>query len=229
MQFFLIVQYTKPHDDTTHTFLLSFLILSFSLCLSLSPSLPIDVVAVMAVCGLSYTVTETSDAPFSLPFGAGDRERMNLEPAIGDLVLYSVSECNSSSDSSAGGNGDDRHNAGYHNSSSSSGYSAELPQGLQNDPQARRQQLSQELKNIIFMEHKQYVILSRVSTVRTGPPMPPHSKSILHDAHQKNSVLLAVFNDSRVFSFLLFHFRYFYFFSIVFIVVKYIMEVPMRT
>jgi hypothetical protein len=126
----------------------------------------------MAVCGLSYTVTETSDAPFSLPFGAGDRERMDLEPAIGDLVLYSVSECNSSSDSSAGGNGDNRHNAGYHNSSSSSGYGAELPQGLQNDPQARRQQLSQEVKNIIFMEHKQYVILSRVSTVCTGPPMP---------------------------------------------------------
>lgn len=119
----------------------------------------------LASCGLSYTVVESSGGfAFNESGEYGNEEKIELEPAITDLVQYSYEKKNNDETNKMGGvtsnsDNDSRSRKNYNNAS--------VPQGFENDPQRpRRTHLSQELKNVIFMEHKQYMILSRVRTGR---------------------------------------------------------------
>lgn len=113
----------------------------------------------MASCGLSYYIRDTYN-----DFVKNDETK--IEPAITELVLYPLIN-----DPNNGENNGNQGNSNSVNMKNKNYNKSALTQMFENDPHSdfddqsvRRQELSQEVRNVIYMEHKKYAILARVST-----------------------------------------------------------------
>ena len=116
----------------------------------------------MASCGLSYYIPDTySD------FVKNDETK--LEPAITELVLYPLindpnnGENNNSTGSQGNSSSVNIKNKNYNKSALTQRLENDLDSELK-DQSVRRHELSQEVRNVIYMEHKKYAILARVSS-----------------------------------------------------------------
>ena len=119
----------------------------------------------MASCGLSYGTSEAFNDYLK-------DDETKLEPAVTELVLYPlVSDSNNSENNISTGNNGHQGNINSNNTKHRSYNKSELRLGFENDPYSnshdqsprKRHALSQEVRNVIFMEHKKYTILTRVS------------------------------------------------------------------
>lgn len=119
----------------------------------------------MASCGLSYYIPDAYN-----DFVKNDETK--LEPAITELVLYPlINDSNNGENNNSSGNSGNQGNSNSVSMKNKNYNKSALTQMFENDPHSdfddqsvRRQELSQEVRNIIYMEHKKYAILTRVST-----------------------------------------------------------------
>ena len=119
----------------------------------------------MASCGLSYYIPDTYNDFVK-------DEETKLEPAITELVLYPlINDPNNGENNNSSGNNGNQVNSNGVNMKNKNYNKSVLTQTFENDPDSdfvdqsvRRQELSQEVRNVIYMEHKKYAILARVST-----------------------------------------------------------------
>ena len=142
----------------------------------------------MATTGLSYTTSEITGSGSKFPHTQGfpynnfsvSEDFLSLEPSIHELLNYEKNEINENN----GNNENDGHNDMNNNNNKNnnkihindesfhSKYEKSSARTLlqnddfdpQNAENPRRPQLSEEIKNVIHMEHKRHMILSRVST-----------------------------------------------------------------
>jgi hypothetical protein len=119
----------------------------------------------MASCGLSYYIPDTYNDFVKI-------DETKLEPAITELVLYPlIDDPNNGENNNSTGNNGNQGNSNSVNMKNKNYNKSALTQMFENDldsdfgdQSVRRQELSQEVRNIIYMEHKKYAILARVST-----------------------------------------------------------------
>jgi hypothetical protein len=119
----------------------------------------------MASCGLSYYIPDTYN-----DFVKNDETK--LEPAITELVLYPfINDPNNGENNNSSGNNGNQGNSSSVNMKNKNYNKSALTQMFEistdskfNNQSVRRQELCQEVRNVIYMEHKKYTILARVST-----------------------------------------------------------------
>ena len=120
----------------------------------------------MTSCGLSYNITETFNDYLK-------DDETKLEPCITELVIYPLeNDLNIGENNNTTGNNGNQGNSVNNNIKHKNYNKSDLPQGFENDPHSTlhdqsvrtRHILSQEVRNIIYMEHKKYAILARVSS-----------------------------------------------------------------
>ena len=131
----------------------------------------------MSSTGLSYTNSQISSVARNIfPFNNADDDILTIEPAIHELLSYT--DFNEKNDNNNIINNDNDNQNNQNNQNNDSFQSRYQKNNLrdhenynfqnQNDTQdpwgTKRAQLGDELKNIVFMEHKKYMILARVST-----------------------------------------------------------------
>ena len=146
----------------------------------------------MATTGLSYTTSEITGSGSKFPHTQGfpynnfsvSEDFLSLEPSIHELLNYEKNENNGNHENN-GDNGNNENSNNHQNNNNKNSNNIHINDEsfhskyeksgartlLQNDdfdPQnaenPRRPQLSEEIKNVIHMEHKRHMILSRVST-----------------------------------------------------------------